>query len=571
MLFVAIILAGLLACLIFTNLKPALVFICSVFLLYVAGSVTKDVILANAINQSVITLLLLLISSLVLERTTILQWVSAKVFRSNYNLTLLRLGALTAISSAFLNNTAVVATLMRSVIKNTDHAPRSLLIPLSYFAILGGTLTLIGTSTNLIVNGLLQSRALPSIDFFSFLPVGLALLFVGFIAIFITSRFLPSGVEKKRATEHYFIDAEVLPSSQLVGHTVRENGLRALDDLFLAEIIRNKKLISPVSPEMIIEANDKLIFTGDVTQIKKLSLLNGLQVFAAKDDLLNSNLTEVIVSSESVLVGSTLKSTQFRSRFDAAVVAINRQGQTLSGKLGEQKIYAGDKLILATGDDFSKRQNINRNFFVLSDKLAIEPLSKAQNSVAILGFFGAIIIASITPFLLIDTLTFFIVIAITTKLIDSTTIRHRFPFDLWIILICALTIANAFIDSGLANVLSEYLYQILGTSSPYAALVGLFVLTVILTETMTNSAAAAIMLPIGLGLASVYQVNIMPFVMAVAYAASASFISPFGYQTNLMVMNAGNYKVKDFMCVGWPITLLYSLTALICIPIIFPF
>ena len=571
MLIIAFIMVGLLACLVFTNIKPSFVFICSVFLLYVTGSVTKDVILANVINQSVITLLLLLIASLVLERTIILQWVSTKVFRSSYSLTLLRLGGLTAFSSAFLNNTAVVATLMKSIIKNRDHAPSKLLIPLSYFAILGGTLTLIGTSTNLIINGLLQSRKLPAIDFFAFLPVGLALLFVGFIAILITSRFLPSNVENKQPTGHYFIDAEVLPTSQLIGHTVRENGLRALDGLFLAEIIKREKLISPVSPEMIIEANDKLLFTGDVTQIKQLSLFNGLQVFAAKDDLLNSNLTEVIVSSESVLVGNTLKSTQFRSRFDAAVVAIKRQGHTLSGKLGEQKIHAGDKMILATGDDFSKRQNITRNFFVLSDKLAVEPLSKVQNIIAITGFFGAIAIASTTPLILMDTLTFFIVIAITTQLIDSTTIRRRFPFDFWIILICALTIANAFIDSGLAETLSEYLYHILGASSSYVALMGLFLLTVLLTETMTNSAAAAVMLPIGLGLASVYQVDFMPFVMAVAYAASASFISPFGYQTNLMVMNAGNYNVKDFMRIGWPITILYSLTAIICIPIIFPF
>nr|WP_255199215.1 SLC13 family permease [Vibrio sp. JPW-9-11-11] len=539
-------------------------------MLYLSGQIEQSDILSNVTNSAVLTLVGLMIASLALERSQLLTWISSKVFHSSYPKTLFRLAVSTSISSAFLNNTAVVATLMSSVQRNQEHAPSRLLIPLSYFAILGGTLTLIGTATHLVVNAVLLGSGHPELVFFDFTPVGLILLISVGAVIALSSRHLENKSSSEKAQQGYFIDAEVSATSQLVGKTVRENHLRALDGLFLAEIVRGQQLISPVTPETKIEANDKLVFTGDVENIKQLTQLDGVVVFADNSRLLSSNLTEVIVSPESVLIGKTLKSSGFRSRFDAAVVAINRQGQRLSGKLGEQILQSGDKLVLAIGQDFNKRQNLTRNFFILNGIDLNSTLTAWQNALTITGFIAAIVTSAFTHINLLESIGAYIILMRAIHVIDGATIRRRFPFELWLILICALSIAQAFVDSGLANGVTEVLYQVLGDASPYMALIVLFLVTVVMTEVMTNTAAAAIMLPIGVSLASIYQVSNMPFIMAIVYAASASFLSPYGYQTNLMVMNAGGYHFKDFIRVGWKVSLSYILVALIAIPLVFP-
>ncbi len=572
MLITAFIILSLLTALVFSNIKPAAIFAVAVAGLYLFGQVQQAEILSNVTNSSVLTLIFLMIASLALERSAILPWLSSKVFLPSYKATITRLGLSTAISSAFLNNTAVVATLMSGVQRNQEHSAARLLMPLSYFAILGGTLTLIGTSTNLVVNALLEEQGLAGLSFFTFAPVGLILLVSVGCVIAISVRKLGVMSDVQLEFAQYFTDAEVKSDSKLIGRSVRQNGLRSLDGLFLAEIVRDNQLISPVTPDTIIQSQDKLIFTGDVKQIGQLQKLDGVEVFADSNQLLATNLTEVIVSPESVLINRTLKSTDFRSRFDAAVVAINREGQRLSGKLGEQKIQAGDKLVLAVGNDFSKRQNLSRNFFFISGKQVQKPYSFLQNAITIGGFLTVIGLSLCTSISLLESLVAYIGVLIFSKILDGTTIRRRFPFELWLILVCALSIAQAFTHSGLAGWVADEIYQLLGSGvSPHVALVVIFFATVLLTEVITNTAAAAIMLPIGITLAQTYSVSVMPFVMAVAYAASACFISPYGYQTNLMVMNAGGYTFKDFLQTGWKVSLAYTAVALVAIPLFFPF
>lgn len=571
MLVTALTIIGLLLCLIFTQYRAVSLFVAATIILYLFGQVEQNELLSNVTNSAVLTLVGLMIASLALEKSHLLTWLSSKIFHTSYPKTLFNLAVSTAFSSAFLNNTAVVATLMGGVKRNQEHVPNRLLIPLSYFAILGGTITLIGTATNLVVNALLVDMGLPELVFFDFAPVGLILLVSVGSVIALSCRHFKRDTARSEPNHGYFIDAEVNDSSKLVGRTVKENQLRSLDGLFLAEIVRGKQLITPVTPETIIEAKDKLVFTGDVENIKQLKLLDGVEIFADNSQLLSSNLTEVIVSPESVLIGKTLKSSDFRSRFDAAVVAINREGQRLSGKLGDQKIQSGDKLVLAVGQDFNKRQNLTRNFFILSGIELNNTLTPLQNLCSIAGFVFAISISALTAVSLLESIGAYIVIMVGIKVIDGTAIRRRFPFELWLILVCALSIAQAFSDSGLANSITQMLYLLLGEASPYIALAVLFLVTVLMTEVITNTAAAAIMLPIGLSLANTYQVNAMPFIMGVAYAASACFISPYGYQTNLMVMNAGGYSFKDFIRVGWKVSLSYIIVALIAIPLIFPF
>ncbi|EON6314945.1 TPA: SLC13 family permease [Vibrio cholerae] len=572
MVITAVIIVSLLAGLIFSSISPSVLFALAVAGLYIFGEIQQAEILSNIINNSVLTLILLMVASLALERSAILPWLASKVFLPSYKETIFRLGISTAICSAFLNNTAVVATLMAGVQRNQEHPSKRLLIPLSYFAILGGTLTLIGTSTNLVVNALLEKQNLGHLEFLAFAPVGVVLLIVVGAVIAVNMNKLGTENNSKQEFAPYFIDAEVQDNSKLIGRSVRQNGLRALDGLFLAEIVRQNTLISPVTPETVILAQDKLIFTGDVKYIGQIKKLDGVEIFADSNQLLAMNLTEVIVSPESVLVNRTLKSADFRSRFDAAVVAISRDGQRLSGKLGEQSIQAGDKLVLAVGNDFSKRKNLDRNFFFISGKQIQEPYSLVQNYLTIIGFLAAIALSLCSLLSLLECLIAYIGLLILSKTLDVATIRRRFPFELWLILVCALAIAQAFSGSGLANWIANGIYLSLGGDvSPYVSLAVVFIVTLLMTEVITNAAAAAIMLPIGITLAQANSVSIMPFVMAVAYAASACFISPYGYQTNLMVMNAGGYSFKDFMTVGWKVSVTYTIVALVSIPIFFPF
>lgn len=571
MIVTACVLIGLIIALVSNRFRASYVFVAAVAVLYVSGEITQAVIFSNVTNRSIVILLLLLLSSLTLERTALLSWAAKTLSHRNYWQSLLRLGTVSAVSSGVLNNTAVVATLMGSVLKNPFHAPKKLLIPLSYFSILGGTLTLIGTATNLVVSGLLEDQGYPELTIFAFFPVGVSLLVGCGLIVMIASRWLPDEPVKAESLGDYFLDAEVDEGSKLVGKSVLNNGLRSLDGLFLTEIIRNKQLISPVSPSELILSGDKLVFSGDVSEVKQLSTFDGLKLYVEEEFELDKNLVEVLVSPESVLIGRTLKDVEFRSRFDAAVVAIARQGKRISGKLGECSIQSGDKFILAVGDDFKKRPNLSRNFFLLSDKSVKRPLSFPQNVLCIVGFISAIILAACTNLDLIETLSGFLLLSLVCGIIDGTQLRRRFPFELLAILVSALCIASAFSSSGLAIALTETFESMAGNLSPNWMLVGILVLTILLTEIMTNTAAAAIMLPIALALASTFDIGYLPLVMAVAYGASASFISPFGYQTNLMVMNAGGYALLDFMKVGWLVTATYIAIAAVAIPMVFPF
>ncbi|MFA0113385.1 SLC13 family permease [Vibrio sp. 10N.261.46.E11] len=571
MIVTACVLIGLIIGLISNRFRASYVFIFSVIVLYVSGELSQAVIFSNVTNRSVIILLLLLLSSLSLERTVLLSWVAKMLSHRHYGQSLLRLGALGSLSSSMLNNTAVVATLMGSVLKNPFHSPKKLLIPLSYFSILGGTLTLVGTATNLVVSGLLEEQGYHALTIFAFFPVGVSLLLGCGLVVMIASRWLPDDLVKIESLGGYFLDAEVESRSKLVGRSILENGLRSLDGLFLVEIIRGKQLISPVSPSELVFAGDKLVFSGDVSEVKQLASFDGLKLYVEDEFELDKNLVEVLVSPESILIDKTLKEVEFRSSFDAAVVAIARQGKRLSGKLGECVIQSGDKLILAVGDDFKKRPNLSRNFFLLSDKSLKSPLSFIQNFIGIVGFIFSIALAACTSLDLIDTLSGFLLLSLMSKIIDGTQLRRRFPFELLIILVSALCIASAFSSSGLALALTQVFESVAGQLSPIWMLVGILILTIILTEIMTNTAAAAIMLPISLALASTFHIDYLPLVMAVAYGASASFISPFGYQTNLMVMSAGGYTFIDFVKVGWIVTVTYIVVAAITIPMVFPF
>ena len=569
-LLVGVIVASLIAALLLSRWRSSWLFAAAMLACYLFGVVDERVLLSKATNEGLITLILLILVSVGLERLPWLSSLSQRLIVPSLATSISRLALITAAFSAFVNNTAVVTTLATSVRKNRYHAASRLLLPLSYAAILGGTLTLIGTSTNLIVSSFLQDVSGEGIAFFAFLPVALPAALAGIVVMVVVRRRLPDHGEADLVIEDYLVEAEVQPGSAMIGNSVFENGLRELGELFLVEIVRNGNLISPVAPTDRLQANDKLIFSGDVSKVSKLDRFDGLKLYAVDEGLMSSNMTEVVLLPGASVVGRTLKDSGFRARFDAAVVGVKRGGQRLSGQLGSLVLQAGDSMMLATGPDFRARSNLRRNFMVVDDRIEGAKLPLGISVFITVALFGAVTLAALGQLPLIKGLVFILAAMLALGVVVGRELRRRFPFDMWLIVSSALVLSQAMTDTGLVKSLLLALEPVLVGVPGLWTLVAIYILTLMLTELMTNNAAAALMFPLAYATALDMGVDPMAFIMAVAFGASASFLTPFGYTTNLMVQNLGGYRRRDYWRFGWPVSLVYSATVLMLIPRVFP-
>lgn len=549
--------------LIFFQSKPERVFGVLLLTLYVLGLVTTEQVVTSFANQGVLTLILLMVCSLALEKTRILRAIAKYMIKENYQRSWLNLYVFSALSSSVLNNTAVVSTMLAPIRNNPHHPASRLLIPLSYAAILGGTLTLVGTSTNLIVNSMVVEAGYPSLGFFDFTVLGSALVIACGVTLFFVSRWLPSRLDKQKVISDYFIDTKVMQGSNLVGRTVETNGLRNLESLFLVEIQRADQLISPVTPSEVIQAGDRLLFSGDIKKVTLLEQFSGLVSFANKNGLPLENLSEVIIRPESVIVGKSLKRAGFRALFDAAVVAIKRDGESISGKLGDVVLKPGDFLVLAVGEDFKHRHNINKNFYLLTEVETEQTLSSKKEWFVIGGFGTAIALAASGFVPLFQGMLLLLGLLLFTRALTANEILQRLPTSIWLIISSALLLSHALSNAGVPVLLNGWVMSNQGSLSPFIGLCVIYVVTWCLTELVTNNAAAALMFPIAMGLASALGIDPSGYIMAVAFGASASFVSPYGYQTNLMVFNAGQYQLIDFIKVGLPVSLVYSSVTLV--------
>ena len=562
-------LLALLVLLIQNRYRPSYLFGGLATLYYLVGLLDLSQWSSSYTNSSLLVLLLLLLVSISIEKTVIVEYFSKLLIRPNYKLSLLRLGIITPIFSAFLNNTAVVATLVGVIKNNNTHLPSKLLIPLSYFAIAGGTMTLIGTSTNLIVNSFVIQNGLPSLGMFDFFAVG-ALITIAVVAtVILVSKLLPSYENDTKELKEHLIELKVEPTSNLIGKSIKENGLRALEYLFLLEIQRGEKIVSPVSPSEIIEAGDRLIFSGDIKHIEVLKKFDGLKISDGVD-LNKLSLVDAIVTPESNLVGQVVKEANFRSKFDAAIVSFKRGSQNIV-KIGNETIQAGDRLILAVGNEFQNRDNIAKNFYIFSNIDHNKKFSDKKSFAIVGGFVSTIVLSALGVLTLLKGLLIMLSLLLLSKTMNFVQIKRRFAYDIFIIVGSSLAIAKVLVGSGVADDLAELIIEIFGDFGVYGSFVGVYILTLLLTETITNNAAAALAFPIAYATAIALDVSVVPFIFAVAYGASASFILPYGYQTNLMVSSLGGYKMKDFIKIGWIVSLVYSAVVLISVPIVFNF
>ncbi len=569
--FVLAVLLGIITCLLTTRIKPSYIFAGAAFIAFLVGMSDINSIAANFTNSSLLTLVLLILASAALEKTRLISWVSQSISKGNQASVVAKLGLSTALLSSFTNNTAVVVSLIGAIKRNQQHAPSRLLIPLSYAAIFGGTLTLIGTSTNLIINSFVEDAGLPSLDFFTPTVIGIAVLIAGTLILIPLSYLLPNYDDQSSDDLPYFLEASVEAGSPLVGRSIAENKLRALRKLFLAEVHRDGQSVPSVDPDFVLQANDRLLFCGDVESVATLQEIPGLTLFG-QQHLNGQNFVEVVVSSSASFCNKTLKSSRFRDRFDAVVVAIRRGHERLEGGLGNISLMAGDTLILVPGKRFEAERQAHRKEFVqMHDLESSAKLDQKKSTWVLLGFAGVIAAALLEVMPILKGLAVYLLAMLAFGIIQLSDLRRRFPTDIVVIVGSALTIAQLMLASGLSEKMGLMFIEAFNGWGIFGALVATYIMTLVLTELVTNNAAAALAFPIGYSMALGYGVDPMPFIMAVLFGASASFISPYGYQTNLLVYSVGNYTLQDYMKIGIPISLVYSVLVLSLIPVFFPF
>lgn len=551
------------------RLEPALGFWALLSLYLCAGLIGPSDYLSSFSNPSIVVLTLLIVVAGVLSQTRITEFLGGYLGERKRNI--LATGAIVCLLSSFLSNTLVVQMFVR--ILDGKSYRKKLLLPISYLAILGGTTTLIGTSTNIIANGFLGEFGLQPFGFTDFLYVGLPLVVVGilYLALF-SGKILPQEpIVSEDDEERFFLEAQVQQGSALHGKSVKENSLRRLERLFLAEIIRGEELVSPVTPHTVVLQGDILVFTGDIKNIAELERFNGLQIYAQRTGLLSQNLQWCVLSHKSDIVGKTIKQCNFRHKFNAAVVAIKRQGEGLRAKLGDVVLRAGDELVLAVGDDSDVSKSIKGHFYTMNDLRTELKFSPKQSALIFALFFGAIGFgaAGVLPFL--NALLLLIFVYMLLGFLRFGEILRSVNLNLIVLLGSALGISKVLVQNGAAQALSSVVMMLGNNFGTYGVFVLLFFFTLLLSEFTLNASAVAIGFPIAFLVSQALGANPEPFIFAVTYGASASFLTKFGYQTNMLVAAAGEYKQRDFLRLGLPLSVIYSIVALVLIPVFFKF
>ena len=367
----------------------------------------------------------------------------------------------------------------------------------------------------------------------------------------------------------YFITAAVLPEADIAGKSIAESGLKRLDGLYLVEIRRDNYLISPVAPQERIRPGDQLVFSGAIDHIGGLQAIRGLNILGEQaSDLLASNLIEAVIAHESDLVYRTLQEIDFRGRFNAGVVGIRRGNKRLTGHLGHTILHVGDSLILAVGENFRADPD---QFHILSESHTPPRLTNRQGNRAIAGFLLAILLETLNILPLLHGLLILLGACLLAGYTSLRELKQRIPFELITIIGSAIAIAKAMDNSGAARLIGSCVQHLFHDSGTWAAFAGIYLMTLVTTEIITNNAAAALAIPVALSTAQAMHASPTPFVMAVAYGASACFILPFGYQTHLMVYSPGCYTMRDYLRTGIPVSLTYSALVLLLTPLVFPF
>jgi di/tricarboxylate transporter len=576
---------GCFAMMALTWISPDIIMSAGLTLLLVSGVLLPEEALAGFSNQGMLTVAVLYVVVSGLTETGAVGWIVQHLLgrpRSARHAQL-RLMTPAAILSAFLNNTPVVAVFVPAVkmwARRNNLSLSRLLIPLSYASIAGGTCTLIGTSTNLVVNGLLVEQAgLPGLAMFDLAWIGLPIAVSVFLFMFLfSSRLLPDRDEPLAYGEgirEYATEMMVAEGSPLEGCSIEEAGLRCLPGLYLAEIERDGNILPAVEPHQRLEANDRLIFVGAIESVVDLHSIHGLvpatnQIFKLEGDRKHRGFFEAVVSDTCPLVGKTVREGRFRTRYQAVIIALARNGERLRGKIGDMVLRVGDTLLLEARPGFIEQHGRSRDFLLVSEIGGFHPPNHKGAPAALAITMGMVALAASGLLSILEAALMAAGLMIVTGCTNGQAARRAPDWQVLVVIATSFGVGAALQKSGAAGVLADGIIGLAG-GNPWATLVLVFTATALLTSIATNNVAAVLAFPIALSAAQHMNVDVMPFAITIMVAASASFATPIGYQTNLMVYNAGGYRFTDFVRIGLPLTVLVGLVTAWLVPLVWEF
>lgn len=554
-----------LATLTLTRIKPHLVMMAALTILSVCGILTSEEVLSGFSNHGLITVAAMFIVAAGMYSSGAVDLLINRILGrpDNVRTALSRMFGPVVLLSGFLNNTPVVATMIPAIhtwSRKIGIAPSKLMIPLSYCAILGGTLTLIGTSTNLIVNSLYQSlTGEAGFSLFSITAVGapVAIIALLFIWIFFP-KWLPDREQNKAFANlrEFTLEVSVAHNGPLVGKTVEEAGLRHLQRLYLVEIERNDTVITAAPSEEKLHGGDRLVFAGDTDAISDLLRINGIvpstdgHAQTIMTQRAERRMVEAVVSPHCTAIGHAIRDARFRDRYGAVVLAVARNGERVKGNLGSIKLQAGDTLLLEARPAFVSRQRYNKDFLLINDLDTEAP----RHERAYLAWVILLGVVSAAGFELISMLNAALIgagLMIITGCCSANQAEKSLDLNVIITIGASFALGMALQKTGVAGYLAESIIH-LSDGKPWLLLILTYLTVSLLTEVITNNAAAILMLPIILEITEKAGLNNVPFIFAIMMAASASFATPLGYQTNLMVYGPGGYRFTDFLRVGLP-------------------
>ncbi len=558
-------------------IAPANVMLGAVIVLLLAGIVNPTEAFRGFGNSAPITVAALYILARAVEKTGLMQPLLGPLLGRGAARrgSLFRLCASSAGASAFLNNTPLIAMLIAPVsdwAERTGASPSRYLMPLSYAVILGGVATLIGTSTNLVVSGLLDAKTGTPMGMFEITPIGLPVAIVGILLLVVLApRLLPERRPARRDLEEngreFSVSMLVTVSGALDGRTVEEGGLRNLQGVFLIEIERSGDLIAPVGSATMLHGGDRLCFVGRVDNVVDLQSIRGLESAEARHlagyDTAAHTFFEAVIGATSPLVGKTLKEVQFRGKYQAAVVAIHRAGQRVNAKLGDVDLRTGDTLLLLADPGFRSRWRDRGEFLLISPLGGTPPGVTRKAGIVAVIMTAVVVVAGLGVLPMLQASLVAAVALVAFGVLTAGEARSAVDLDVILMVASSFGLGAAMENSGLADRLAGGIIGVFHGFGPLGILLGIILATSLVTEMISHAAAAAIVFPIAWSAAGSIGADPRLFGVVVATMASTSFLTPIGYQTNTMVYGPGGYRFTDYARLGAPLTLAVIVTILL--------
>jgi di/tricarboxylate transporter len=555
-------------------LAPTMTFFIAIVVLVLTNVITPKTALEGFANEQLATIVLLLILGQILNKSEAVDTIFKRFLKKSDTPNQFKIKMLSSvgISSAVFNNTPLVAMLMPFVYswaKAKNQPVSRYLLPLSYASILGGCITLIGTSTNLIVSALAEENGQPALQMFDFTIVGGTMFILGILYLY----FFGNKILRKRvlaskgkipSSRKFFFETIVESDSKLINLIIQDCGLRQLDGLFLVEIVRDKKAIRPVTPTEKLQEGDHLFFAGKAKDIVNLNTKELGLTYPNSVDFLKKEkmeLIELVVSHNSKFSGILIKDSNFRANFNATILAIHRNGERVWGQLGNIELRAGDVLLVIPGKAFQQRISTSNSFYSISTTKSKEAIDNNKAILLFIGMFVAVILTATNILPLFKSLLVLLLFSVFSKITNYKDIKTAIDFNLIIIIALGLALGKAIIASGTDKLITAGITPIYNHIGIVGLMAIIFIVTNGLASLITSKAAVSVAVPIVITMATNFGIDPKVFILLVAFAGAANFITPIGYQTNLMVYGPGGYSFKDFFRVGFPLTLTYLIVA----------